>query len=114
LTYPSFSPNSGLHAFFLDLEVSASAHGKLATLHLPLILLQLSSLLLFRGEQSSVFALTRATLLDAAKGHDAQKQDEDAEGAGDDADFGALGECSPAIADARWGLDFLEDGGRVS
>jgi hypothetical protein len=60
-----------------------------------------------------VLTLAGAALLDAAEGHDAEEQGEGAEGAGDDADFGALGERGPAVADARGGLDLFEDGGRV-
>jgi hypothetical protein len=57
-----------------------------------------------------VLTLARAALLDAAEGHDAEEQGEGAEGACDDADFGALGERGPAVAHARGGLDFFEDG----
>lgn len=96
----------------LDASI-ASTHGKLATLHLQLVLLQLSGLLLLLSEQGSVFLAAGAALLDAAEGHDAEEQEEEADGAGDDADFGALGEGGPAVADAGGGLDFREDFGRV-
>lgn len=60
-----------------------------------------------------MFLAARATLLDAAKGHDAEEEDEKADGAGDDTDLSALGECGPAVADAGGGLDFLENFGGV-
>jgi hypothetical protein len=60
-----------------------------------------------------VFFAACAALLDAAESHDAEEEHEEADGAGDDADFGALGEGGPAVADARGGLDFLEDFGGV-
>ena len=60
-----------------------------------------------------MFALAGAALLDAAEGHDAQQHDEEAERAGNDADFGAGGERGPAVLDAGGGLDFFERGGGV-
>jgi hypothetical protein len=91
----------------LDASVAAAGHAELATLHLTLVLLQLGGLLLLAGEQGSVLLLARAALLDAAKGHDEYQHGEQAEGAGDDADFGALGQGGPAVAHARGGLYFL-------
>jgi hypothetical protein len=102
-TIPTSSLSFPLH--YLDAPVPP-AHGKLAILHLELILLQI-------GEERSVFLAAGATLLDAAESHDAEEEHEEAEGASNDADFGALGEGGPAIADARGFLDFLEDWGGV-
>jgi hypothetical protein len=60
-----------------------------------------------------MFALAYTALLDAAEAHDDEQQSKGTEGTRDDADFSALGECGPVVADARGGLDFFEDGGGV-
>jgi len=97
----------------LNAPIRPPTHGKLAALHLQLVLLEFSGLLLLVGEEGSVLLAAGATLLDAAESHDAEEEHEEAEGAGDDADFGALGESGPAVADAGGFLDFVEDGGGV-
>jgi hypothetical protein len=53
----------------------------------------------------------RAPLLEAVKNQGAQREDKGAHGASDDADFRALRKGFPAVADAAWGFDFLEDFG---
>lgn len=61
-----------------------------------------------------MFPAACAALLEAAEGHDAEEHDEQADGAGDDAYFGGLGEGGPAVANVAWFLDFFEDGGFTS
>lgn len=105
--HPSFS-------LYLDLVIVPSTpHSKLPALHLHLIRIQLRRLLLLLRQQRSVFASTRAALLDAAECHEAQQDHEDADGACDDADLGALGKRGPAVAHAGGRLDFLQHGGGV-
>jgi hypothetical protein len=101
------------YALSLHLRVPSAPHGKLAALHLPLVLVKLCSLLLFLGKERSVLALTHAPLLDAAEAHDDEQDEEETERAGDDADLGALGEGGPVALDAGGGLNFLQDWGRV-
>jgi hypothetical protein len=97
----------------LHLGVPRTAHSKLPALHLALVLLELGRLLLFICEEGSVFLLASAALPDAAEAHDAEEDEEDGEGADDDADLCAFGQGGPAVADAGGGLDFVEDGGGV-
>jgi hypothetical protein len=97
----------------LHLQVPSTPHSKLAALHLPLVLLKFCSLLLLLGKERGVLALALAPLLDAAEAHNDEQDEEEAEGAGDDADLGALRKSGPAVLDTRGGLDLLEDWGWI-
>jgi hypothetical protein len=58
-----------------------------------------------------VFFAAGAALLDAAECHEAEQNDEDADGPCNDADLGALRESGPTVANARGFLNFFEDFG---
>ena len=79
-----------------------------AALHLPLVLQELSSLLLLARQQSSVLLLARTPLLDAAEDQKADEDTENSESADDDAALGASRQCLPVVANARGVLDLLE------
>jgi hypothetical protein len=89
--------------------VDVVAEAKLAALHLPLVLFELSGLLLLAGEKGGVLALSSAALLDAAEEEEADENAKDGKSADDDTALCASRQSFPVVADAGGVLDLLQN-----